>query len=55
MAAEKERLELQLYELRDKHAELHELAGRFMHERDAALAELTAIRNNTGSPSEAGT
>jgi hypothetical protein len=53
MAAEKEQLELDLYALRDLHAALHERAGRFMHERDAAWAELAAIRNNTGLPSEA--
>ena len=38
--AMREQAERELYWLRDEHAALHERAGRFMAERDAARAEL---------------
>ena len=40
----REEAELELYRLRDEHAALHERAGRFMAERDAAWAQLARLR-----------
>jgi hypothetical protein len=54
-AAEQERLELELYALREEHAAVHERAGRFMRERDDARAELEALKAaiSPGSRSQA--